>query len=418
MSSKFSIERIENTIKATGHLGMQEIHPFLATCYDATVKRGYEDITLDFSSVNSAFPGFMLSVCSKALDLRVKTIETKMILPSDERMKRLFINTNWASIISPQQYEVSSFKGRTHVPTINFKTDREQHLAINKILDAMLCSITTIKRRDLSAIEWSLNEITDNILVHSESASGGLIQLSSFSTTNKRIEFVVSDTGLGIPTTLKPALSINSDVEALYESVKEGVTNGKGAGNGLFGSFETCTKSGGYFNLHSGNASLCYNPKARISLRVTNEKIPFEGTLLVGCLDYSKPGLLEDALRFKGKKRYCPDFIELLYEDSDSESLNFKLIDEAESFGTRPAGVPVRIKLFNLIQLNDYKFQINIDFTNSPLLSSSFADEVFGKLYKEIGDKHYAILIRFNNCDPTNKIIIDRSLNQRKQNIN
>jgi len=76
----FSIERIENTIKATGHLGMQEIHPFLATCYDATVKRGYEDITLDFSSVNSAFPGFMLSVCSKALDLRVKTIETKMIL--------------------------------------------------------------------------------------------------------------------------------------------------------------------------------------------------------------------------------------------------------------------------------------------------------------------------------------------------
>lgn len=418
MSSRFQVERIENTIKASGHFGMQEIHPFLATCYDATVKRGYEDITFDFSNIYSAFPGFMLSVCSKALDLRMKQIDTKMILPEDDRLKRLFINTNWASIISPQQYEVSSFKGRTHVPTIIFRTDREQHLTINKILDAMLCSITTIKRRDLSAIEWSLNEITDNILVHSESATGGLIQLSSFSTQNKRIEFVVSDTGLGIPTTLKPALNINSDVEALYECVKEGVTNGKGAGNGLFGSYETCTKSGGYFNLHSGNASLCYNPKARISLRVTNEKVPFEGTLLVGCLDYSKPGLLEDALRFKGEKRDGPDFIELLYEDSNCDSLNFKLINETGSFGTRPAGAPVRNKIFNLIKLNDYKFQINIDFTNSPLLSSSFADEVFGKLYNEIGDKNYASLIRFHNCDPTNKIIIDRSLNQRKQKTN
>ncbi|WP_446786784.1 STAS-like domain-containing protein [Macellibacteroides fermentans] len=415
MAAKFQLERIDNTIKASGHFGMQEIHPFLATCYDATIKRGYEDIILDFSEIYSAFPGFMLSVCSKVLDLRMKKIDTKLILPEAEGLKKLFVNTNWASIISPQQYEVSSFKGRTHVPTINFKTDREQHLTINKILDAMLCSITTIKRRDLSAIEWSLHEITDNILVHSESNTGGLIQLSSFNSSKKRIEFVVSDTGLGIPTTLKPALNINSDVKALYECVREGVTNGKGAGNGLFGSYETCMKSGGYFNLHSGNASLCYNPKSKINLIVTNEKIPFDGTLIVGCLDYSKPGLLEDALRFKGKKRDGPDFIELLYEDSYCDSLNFILINETESFGTRPAGAPVRKKIFNLIQLNDYKFQINIDFTDAPLLSSSFADEVFGKLYNEIGDKYYASLIRFHNCDPTNKIIIDRSLNQRKQ---
>ena len=364
--------------------------------------------------MNSAFPGFMISICSKVLSLRSEGIDVKLLLPNDPKLNKLFINTNWAYLIDPDKYNVSKFRGSAHVPTINFNNLDEQNDAVNQILDAILCSIRSIKRRDLSAVEWALNEITDNVLIHSESSIGGLIQLSAFNNRRKRIEFVVSDAGIGIPESLKPTLNLKSDVEALDKSIQEGVTNGKGVGNGLFGSYQTCTKSGGYFHIHSGNASLCYNPKPKIGFRVKNEKIPYNGTLLVGCLDYSVPGLLENALIFKGKKEDGPDFIELLYEDPDDEFINFVLVEESNAFGTRPAGVPIRTKLLNLLDLNDFKYQINVDFTNSPLLSSSFADEVFGKLYMEVGEQNYRNLIRFVNCDKTNRVIIDRSLNQRK----
>ena len=68
-------------------------------------------------------------------------------------------------------------------------------------------SYTDLHRSDFAAIEWSLNEIMDNVLVHSESNFGGLVQLTTFNNYNKKIEFIVSDGGNGIPCTLKPHIS-------------------------------------------------------------------------------------------------------------------------------------------------------------------------------------------------------------------
>ena len=118
--------------------------------------------------------------------------------------------------------------------------------------------MSDLKRSDLAAIEWSLNEITDNVINHSESSTGGYVQLSTLKSRNI-VEFVVSDAGIGIPTSLrKPFPELTSDTNALHQAIREGVTRDKqvGQGNGLFGSVEICWASEGYFELDSGYGRL------------------------------------------------------------------------------------------------------------------------------------------------------------------
>lgn len=79
----------------------------------------------------------------------------------------------------------------------------------------MLGAIPELERTDFAAFEWAVNELTDNVLVHSESTVGGLVQVSTFVKFSKRVQFVVADAGIGIPTSLRSGHpEINSDTEA------------------------------------------------------------------------------------------------------------------------------------------------------------------------------------------------------------
>ena len=48
-----------------------------------------------------------------------------------------------------------------------------------------------MRRADFAAFEWSVNELTDNVLVHSEPRIGGIVQVSTFHKMSKRVQFVV-----------------------------------------------------------------------------------------------------------------------------------------------------------------------------------------------------------------------------------
>lgn len=57
---------------------------------------------------------------------------------------------------------------------------------------------------------------------------------------------------------------------------------------------------------------------------------------------------------------------------------------EAISFGSRAAAKPVKTKLQSLAAMCPQQ-KIYIDFAGIPVISSSFADEVLGKLFLELG---------------------------------
>ena len=121
---------------------------------------------------------------------------------------------------------------------------------------------------------------------------------------------------------------------------------------------------------------------------------------------------MEEALRFNGKKYTPVDFIEYKYESDEDGNILFLLKSECSSYGSRVAGKPVRTKLSNLLKMGGNGVII-IDLSDIPLMSSSFADEAFGKLFLEAGPIAFMQRFKFVNVMSTVQLLIDRAIAQR-----
>ena len=305
-------------------------------------------------------------------------------------------------------------KTAKHIPVISYKTSEDQEKVINDILERLLETVPNFDRKAFAAVEWALNEITDNVLNHSESQIGGLIQFWSFDQRKQKIEFTICDAGIGVPNSLRALNPQLSDIDALMEAVKSGITrNAKEfQGNGLYGTLEICRAGGGKFSLNSGyGALLCQDG----SVATKAEKIPFSGTCIDAHIDFSEPHLLEKALSINGKIHKPVDYIELKYEQDDLKNIILKLSEQGYSFRSRIAGRPIKTKINNILQQCPGQI-IHIDFFGIPVVSSSFADEVFGKLFQEIGPISFMQTIKLQNTSPTIQALIDRAIVQRMQN--
>jgi hypothetical protein len=187
--------------------------------------------------------------------------------------------------------------------------------------------------------------------------------------------FCVCNAGIGIPHSLRSGhKDIISDQEALDKAIREGVTRDKriGQGNGLYGSWRITQISGGSFEIHAGNACLVSWPDA---VHIRPEMIPFHRSLVIASISYRKALSLEEALKFGGRSHDLVDHVQVAYEEDEEGLLVFPLACEAQGFGSRAAGMPVRQKLRNLIRICGGR-RIGIVFSDVPIISSSFADEV------------------------------------------
>lgn len=79
-------------------------------------------------------------------------------------------------------------------------------------------------------------------------------------------------------------------------------------------------------------------------------------------------------------------------------------------FGFRSGGAQFRQIVENLLQSKD---RIVLDFGGVAVFSSSFADEVFGRLFVDMGPRNFMKRIDFRNVDPTLEGLIDRAIVQR-----
>jgi anti-sigma regulatory factor (Ser/Thr protein kinase) len=407
------IYRTGNRLVFEGQFLLNDLLRPLVGLHQAVQDAGYRDLVVDFSRCTAAFAGPMLALCAQIMRLRSARVDTELLLPAAEKLARLFRNANWAHFIEPRAHAPSEFKGHSQVPATHFADADAQQRAVNRIVNAILGAIPDLDRRELSALEWSINEITDNVLNHSQSDIGGLVQVSTFQRTRKRVEYIVADAGVGIPATLRgthPKLS--SDAAALEQAIREGVTRDTnvGQGNGLFGSYQICSHSNGFFQIESGYGKLMFTE--REGLRIATERIPYEGTLVAAQIDFSVPKLLEEALSFNGKVYQRADYVELKYEQHGTDDLLFSLARESKSFGSRVAGAPIRKKLINLASMCPGR-KIVLDFEGVPLLSSSFADEVVGKLFVELGPLAFMQRFQFRNIDSTARQLVDRAIAQR-----
>ncbi len=353
----------------------------------------------------------MVALCSQCAESRRRGVDFELTPPGDYRLARLFANSNWSHVIDPDRQAPSRYRGYTNMPLAGFESPEGQTGVVSRLINALLCSIPTLDRADFGVIEWSLSEITDNVLVHAQSRVGGFVQMSSFK-ERRRVEFSVADAGISIPTSLRDGHpDLGEDIQALERAVREGITRNPelGQGNGLFGTFQAAHASKGYLHIHSGYARLDFEDG---QLRLTKEEIPFRGTLVVASLDFSNPAALGEALRFSDGKHSPLSYIDTHFEDRSVDHLVFQLSQEAASFGSRLAGEPVRVKLHNIIHMNPGR-RVVVDMGDVPLVSSSFADEVFGKLFVSLGPLLFTQALEFRQISATVRALIDKAILQR-----
>ena len=402
-----------NTIKVLGDFGVREMQQMLAAMHNLTTMRGYSDLNIDFSDCKSAFSGQMLGIAANVQNYLINGIDTSLIPPSGNRFRRLFINTNWAHLIDFRRFTESTYRGYSQIPAMKFRDADQLYETVSTIMKNILGALNKFDRSHLTAIEWSVNEITDNVLNHAQSPVGGFVQVTNHS-RREQIEFSVCDAGLGIPATLRshnPKLS--TDQEALEKAIQEGVTRDKsvGQGNGLYGTWRISQLSGGRFELYSGNASLISTPQDGLTA-IRGESIPFNGSLVTTRIGYGKPLELKDALTFDSKPYVPLDIIDLDYNEDEEGNVTIYLKQESGGFGSRKAGEPVRRKINNLSRIAESGHLI-IDFSDIPLMSSSYADEVFGKLFVEVGPIEFSRRFELRNLDDLVEDLINKAIMQR-----
>ncbi len=136
---KFS--RHQNRITSPPTVLFEDIGEIAAALHGAIDQMKYSDVVLNFSKCQLAEPEFMLAVCSLCSKYKANNIGIDLILPSDEKLRRLFVNTNWAHHISPSKYPLRQFNGYSQVPATHFSNAAEQYSAVSKIVDVILSNI-------------------------------------------------------------------------------------------------------------------------------------------------------------------------------------------------------------------------------------------------------------------------------------
>ncbi|MES0446983.1 MAG: hypothetical protein ABUJ92_10595, partial [Desulfobacterales bacterium] len=109
------------------------------------------------------------------LQLRKEGLSIYVKLPQNDKTRKLFRSVNWAHFLSPEQFEKSESTHDRHLVTRIFTDPKQQKSVVDDFMDVVLRSMS-VPRDIIAGLEWSINEITDNVLNHSNSKFGGIVQ--------------------------------------------------------------------------------------------------------------------------------------------------------------------------------------------------------------------------------------------------
>jgi hypothetical protein len=299
-------------------------------------------------------------------------------------------------------WKFSSPEDVFHVVTMLIDSVREKDLIAGK--DALL------------SLEWSLNEVVDNVLQHSSIGTGYVMgQLHS---NEKNVVFCIADAGQGIYNSLRTSKEYKptNKIDAITLAMKEGVTRSKKEhqGNGLWGLHRIIEFSTGNLAITSSGARIFIDSGGRISKEsgpLLSSTRMGGGTIVDFQIKYSNPVRIEDALH-----GHRPDSLKIMTSMDDTGSkLMYPLDQKSTGFGTRKAGIKVRNEIMNMI--HESQLPIVVDFDKIAIISSSFADEVFGKIFKQMGPIQFMQIISLVNMNPSVSALIDKAIAQRFSNI-
>lgn len=394
-----------------------KINSFIVTHFASAINeylhwRQYRPLLIDFIGVQKPYSNGMVPIIALITKLKNQGHEIRVRLPNDQNVADLFIRTNWAYYLDPTFARFNSAYDR-HLHTRQFRDDKDVAIITNDFMDVVLRCMDKVPRDIISALEWSMYEICDNVINHSESEVGGFVEAVTYS-KERKICFTVADAGRGILNSLKEGLpNLKTNVQAIGEAIKAGVTRNKafGQGNGLAGSSRITTMSGGSLDITSGSGRI-YCTSNHSSELEGNRSQFFFGTSVSGQINTISNFSIGKALQFDGIEFIPLNIIDLEYELPDEDALLIKISKETTGVGTRKSGRQLRSKILNMMGSRP-GYPVYVDWEGIPVISSSFADEFIGKLYLELGKAKFNSIVKNKNMEILIQQLLDKAISQR-----
>lgn len=399
-----NIDRDLNVIKIN-NLGVPSVPNEFLVAVHKGIEAGFNDFQLDFSEVKAVFPNAANPIAGIIHYHRANGIN---FTRKDHNgiVEKI-------GLLEPKQIPSSAQPG--DIFPLNqiwiFETSQELYTLVDSYV-IELSKTDQFEDGVLNSISWCLNEITENVLNHS-GASVGFI-MGQTHRASKHVAFSIYDYGMGLYNSLKDSKHKPKDTrESILLAIREGVTRdpSAGAGNGLFGMHEVVRLNKGSISILTGNTHYYF---ANDSTSFKDKQIylsPHNQALSIDFqLDYKNKVSLSDIFKFKGN---AYKFINLRIEnlENDRGEIEYPLHDHKAGFGSRKSGAMVRNDVMNIHKESNQTIVLN--FTGISIISSSFADELIGKLMVEYGIYKFNNLFRLKGLNDLNQAIIQRSVIQR-----
>lgn len=380
-------------------------------------------ILLDLSDIRFAHPSGMAPIVAYSRFLHDYGWLVDMALPDDDFAASYFRKAGW---IDGLEGNYVRHRPGTPIDTFIPLVSYNSHEELNPIVSDALRHFSrafSFQTGVLDALEWALNEVADNVLLHAGGARGW-VQLRKEPRKNL-IEVVVVDCGRGVLDSLREGHPhLDNDLAALELAVEKGVTRDKniGQGNGLAGTLRIAVASHGYVNLYSGAGLLRYFP-TEDSVRLDHSGMPhrsiasglflrsiarFPGTVVTLTLPTGSGIDLSKALW----GRRTMSMFENDYVSESGQELVYRLAQEASGFGNRPSARPLRTAIENLILQFPHQ-RLVIDFTGVQVVSASFADELVARLAKKMGVASFFQSVQIIGMNDFVRSTLDAVMDQR-----
>lgn len=266
-------------------------------------------------------------------------------------------------------------------------------------------------RGTLQALDWTLNEVIDNVLLHSKSGAAYFMYQPQL--IAGQLAFSVGDYGQGFQSSfIGSRYAPSTEADAITLAVKKDVTRDPavGAGNGLWGTLRIIGQNGGRLTIASGGSAIFFR---------TDEGVArcYEG---IGTVDeICKTSLVDIQLLASNPTDLTVAFerestpVCLFFEnfEDDEGASHFSFREWWLGTGTRESGADARTLIANIMANNPGP--IILDFGGLGIISSSFADEALGRLSAQLGKEEFNSRVRITGLNNVTRMILASVLERR-----
>lgn len=376
---------------------------FLMAIHDA-IKDGYKNIEILFECENrSSFPNVIVPITGILDSLRGEGVNFEFIdIPR-------YVEAQ--GIVDPACYSPSS--PHNILNRVWKCTNYKDVEILSSAYETELRKSDNFGPGVLKSLAWSLTEVLDNVINHSDVSEGYI--MGQIQKNNKIVAFTIFDFGRGIYNSLRSSKihSPRTPVDAITLALKEEVTRDKsiGQGNGLFGLHQIITKGNGRLVIASDKGFYQYRDNRTITSCNRFYYSPIHASTLVDFqLNYGNDLSLEDSLSFRGQAYEITDLQVENLED-DNGYIIYSVKENSEGTGTRVSAERAKNEILNLY--TETNKVVVVDFNGISIITSSFADELIAKLVFDLGFFQFNNIIRLKGLDMTNQKILQRSIIQR-----